>query len=234
MTRPFVLASVAMSLDGYIDDATPERLLLSNDEDFDRVDAVRATCDAILVGAGTVRADDPRLLVRADRRRAARVAEGRPESPLRAVIAGRRPLDPAARLFTTGETAKVVYAATPDVSVQRDALAEAAPVVDAGDPLDLDIVLADLAERGVERLMVEGGGTVHTLFLAADLVDELHVVIAPFLVGDPAAPRFVNPSHFPQNARNRMRLLEVRPIGDVILARYQPVRTPGIETGTGI
>ncbi|MFD0884067.1 RibD family protein, partial [Streptosporangium algeriense] len=65
MARPFVLSSVAVSLDGYIDDATSERLLLSNDEDFDRVDAVRATCDAILVGAGTVRADDPRLMVRA-------------------------------------------------------------------------------------------------------------------------------------------------------------------------
>ncbi|MFI7537104.1 RibD family protein [Streptosporangium sp. NPDC049376] len=226
MTRPFVLSSVAVSLDGYIDDATSERLLLSNDEDFDRVDAVRATCDAILVGAGTVRADDPRLMVRAAHRRHARVAAGRPESPLKAVIAGHRPLDPAARFFTTGDTAKVVYAATPDIPVQRDALAEVASVVDAGDPLDLRAVLADLAERGVERLMVEGGGTVHTRFLAAGLVDELHVVTAPFFVGDAAAPRFVNPASFPYDARNRMRLLEVRPMGDVILARYQPVRRP--------
>ncbi|MFD0883995.1 RibD family protein [Streptosporangium algeriense] len=101
-----------------------------------------------------------------------------------------------------------------------------ASVVDAGDPLDLRAVLTDLAERGVERLMVEGGGTVHTRFLAAGLVDELHVVTAPFFVGDPAAPRFVNPASFPYDARNRMRLLEVRPMGDVVLARYQPVRTP--------
>ncbi|MFJ6956379.1 dihydrofolate reductase family protein, partial [Micromonospora aurantiaca (nom. illeg.)] len=68
-TRPYVLLSCAMSIDGYIDDATTERLLLSNDDDLDRVDATRAGCDAIMVGAATVRRDDPRLLVRSERRR---------------------------------------------------------------------------------------------------------------------------------------------------------------------
>ena len=62
--RPTVLLSAAMSVDGCIDDATPQRLLLSDDADLDRVDAVRASVDAILVGATTVRRDDPRLLVR--------------------------------------------------------------------------------------------------------------------------------------------------------------------------
>ncbi|MER7438739.1 dihydrofolate reductase family protein, partial [Pseudonocardia alni] len=78
MDRPHVLASVAMSLDGYIDDAGPDTLVLSDAGDLDRVDAVRAGVDAILVGAGTVRADDPRLLVRCAERRAGRVADGRP------------------------------------------------------------------------------------------------------------------------------------------------------------
>jgi len=62
--RPYVLLSCAMSIDGHIDDNGPERLLLSNAEDFDRVDEVRASCDAIMVGAGTVRRDNPRLLIR--------------------------------------------------------------------------------------------------------------------------------------------------------------------------
>ncbi|SNQ49790.1 2,5-diamino-6-ribosylamino-4(3H)-pyrimidinone 5'-phosphate reductase (fragment) [Frankia canadensis] len=62
--RPYVLLSCAMSVDGYIDDATSARLLLSNDEDFDRVDEARASCDALLVGAETIRRDNPRLLVR--------------------------------------------------------------------------------------------------------------------------------------------------------------------------
>ncbi|WP_203949956.1 dihydrofolate reductase family protein, partial [Planotetraspora thailandica] len=62
-TRPYVLLSAAVSVDGYLDDAGPERLLLSSGEDFDRVDAVRADVDAILLGATAVRRDNPRLLV---------------------------------------------------------------------------------------------------------------------------------------------------------------------------
>ncbi|MEV8606640.1 dihydrofolate reductase family protein [Amycolatopsis sp. NPDC051373] len=71
--RPHVLLSVATSVDGAIDDTTPDRLLLSNAEDFDRVDQVRAESDAILIGAGTIRADNPRLLVNSEERRAERV-----------------------------------------------------------------------------------------------------------------------------------------------------------------
>src|SRR5262249_52673336 len=80
-TRPYVLLSCAVSLDGYLDDATDRRLVLSNDADLDRVDAVRAGCDAILIGANTIRRDNPRLLVRSRERRDARVARGRPPSP---------------------------------------------------------------------------------------------------------------------------------------------------------
>ena len=72
--RPYVLLSCAVTMDGYIDDTTDERLLLSNDADFDRVDAVRATCDAILIGANTIRRDNPRLVVRSQARRAERAA----------------------------------------------------------------------------------------------------------------------------------------------------------------
>ena len=73
--RPYTLLSCGMSIDGYLDNASEQRLLLSNDADLDRVDAVRAGCDAILVGAATVRNDNPRLLVR-DRR--ARRTRGSP------------------------------------------------------------------------------------------------------------------------------------------------------------
>ena len=81
--RPYTLLSCGMSIDGYIDTATDERLMLSNDADLDRVDAVRADSDAILVGATTLRNDNPRLLVRAPSRRAARIARGLPPTPIR-------------------------------------------------------------------------------------------------------------------------------------------------------
>ncbi|MGP4023298.1 RibD family protein [Actinomadura sp. 3N407] len=225
--RPYVLLSCAMSADGYIDDATPERLRLSSPADFDRVDAVRAGCDAILVGAGTVRADDPRLLIRSETRREKRVARGQPPDLTKVTLTWSGDLDPAARFFTTGDSPKLVYAPSPtagELAPRLDGLAE---VVDAGDPLSLPTVLGDLAARGVRRLMVEGGGRVHTLFLTGDVVDEIQLVVAPFFIGDPSAPRFVQAGVFPQSPDRPMRLAEVTRIGDLTLLRYLTGNTRG-------
>ncbi|MEV4767497.1 dihydrofolate reductase family protein [Micromonospora chokoriensis] len=219
-TRPYVLLSCAASIDGYIDDASDQRLLLSNEDDLDRVDAVRASCDAILVGAGTVRRDDPRLLVRSADRRAERVATGRPESPAKVTLTAQGDLDPTARFFTAGESTRLVYCATGAVEKARERLGHLATVVDAGEPVDPGWMLGDLATRGVRRLMVEGGGTVHAQFLAAGLADELHLVVAPFFVGDGRAPRFVGEGRFPWHPGRRARLAEARQIGDVVLLRY--------------
>jgi 5-amino-6-(5-phosphoribosylamino)uracil reductase len=217
--RPYVLASVAASIDGYIDDATPDRLLLSNDADFDRVDAVRATVDAILVGGATIRADNPRLMVRSEERRQARVAAGKPETPIKVTIT-RSKLDPSAKFFTTGDE-KIVYTPSSSAAEIAGHLEGAATVVDAGDPLDVHQLLADLADRGVERLMIEGGGHIHTMFLAADVVDEVHLVIAPFLIGNPAAPSFTLPAAYPQNPARPFRLDGAETIGEVVLLRYR-------------
>jgi 5-amino-6-(5-phosphoribosylamino)uracil reductase len=215
-----------MSVDGYIDDAGPERLRLSNTADFDRVDAVRASCDAIMVGAGTVRNDDPKLLVRSPSRRARRQERGVPAEPAKITLTNRGDLDPDARFFTTGEAPKLVYCASPVVPALTDRLDGRAEVVDAGDPVSLPAALADLKGRGIRRLMVEGGGSVHTQFLVSGLADELQLVVAPFFVGDPAAPRFVQPGLFPQNPKRPMRLAETTRIGDVVLLRYL-IRTEG-------
>lgn len=218
--RPYVLLSCGMSIDGYLDSASDRRLLLSNDADFDRVDAVRAECDAILVGAGTVRQDNPRLLVRSAARRRARVARGLRPTPVKVTVTGGGKLDPSAAFFATGEVDKLVYCASSSLDETRDRLGQVATVVDGGDPVDLRRVVTDLHARGVGRLMVEGGGTIHTQFLTAGLVDELHLVIAPFFVGDSRAPRFVGDGRFPWGPDRRAVLAEVRQIGDVVLLRY--------------
>ncbi|MBG0561219.1 RibD family protein [Actinoplanes aureus] len=218
--RPYILLSCGMSIDGYLDDASGERLLLSNDADFDRVDAVRAGCDAILVGATTIRQDNPRLLVRSADRRAARIARGAHPDPVKVTVTSSCHLDPEAAFFTTGAAAKVVYCATPAVEDAEKLLGDRATVVDGGDPVDVRLVAADLAGRGVRRLMVEGGGRMHTQFLTAGLADELHLVVAPFFVGDARAPRFVHEGTFPWGPGNRATLAEARQIGDVVLLRY--------------
>ncbi|MCU1663385.1 MAG: pyrimidine reductase, riboflavin biosynthesis [Pseudonocardia sp.] len=218
--RPYVLLSVATSVDGCIDDASDERLILSGAADLDRVDAERAGVDAILVGATTIRRDDPRLLVRSPERIAARVAAGRTAHPMKLTISSSGDLDPSARFFTAGQAERIVYVPASSVGPVQARLGSVATVVGAGDPVDPRQILADLGRRGVRRLMVEGGTAVHTLFLTAGLVDELHLVVAPFFVGDADAPRFVAAGAFPHDVRHRMRLAELRMVDDVALLRF--------------
>jgi 5-amino-6-(5-phosphoribosylamino)uracil reductase len=218
--RPYTLLSCGMSLDGYLDSAEVSRLRLSNDADFDRVDAVRAGCDAIAVGAATVRNDNPRLLVRSAQRRADRVARGLPPSPVKVTVTGCGDLDPDAAFFCAGQTEKLVYCPTAAAARTRARLGAVATVVDAGRQVDMREVCEDLSARGVNRLMVEGGGTLHTQFLTADLADELQLVVAPFFVGDSRSRRFVGDGRFPWTADRRAPLAEVRQIGDVVLLRY--------------
>ncbi|MFH9067324.1 dihydrofolate reductase family protein [Streptomyces coeruleorubidus] len=222
MPHPYVLLSAAVSLDGYLDDTGPERLLLSSPADFDRVDEVRASVDAILIGAGTVRADNPRLLVNSPERRAARTAAGLPEYPLKVTVSGSGDLDPAAQFWHTGGE-KVLY--TTDKGAERArALGLATDVVPLGADLDWRRLLTHLhGVRGVRRLMVEGGGLIHTQLLTQGLADELQLVLAPLFVGDPEAPRLFGPGGYQSG---RLRLLETRRIEDVVLMRYEPT-APG-------
>lgn len=218
--RPYTLLSCAMSIDGYLDGATDERLTLSNDADLDRVDAERAECDAILVGAATVRNDNPRLLVRDRTRRDQRVARGLKPSPLKVTVTCRARLDPCAQFFATGEAEKLVYCATPGLADARKRLGAVATVVEAGPVVSMRLLSEDLHERGVRRLMVEGGGTIHTQFLTAGLADELQLVVAPFFVGDARARRFVDEGCFPHRPGRGAELAEVRQLGEVVLLRY--------------
>lgn len=230
-SRPHVLLSVAMSIDGYIDDRHHARLVLSNEADLDRVDEVRAGVDAILVGANTIRRDNPRLLVRSVDRQEERIRHGLAPHPKKVTITGRGDLDVTSRFFS-GDIEKIVYARDPAVPALRDALADIATVVAAGEPIDVGLVLDDLGKRKVQRLMVEGGSSIHTQFLSAGLVDEIHLVIAPFLVGDRDAPRFVRPGRFTQDSQHPMTLAEARQIGDLVLLRYLASRTDGAGSTT--
>ncbi|MFJ9816189.1 dihydrofolate reductase family protein [Streptomyces sp. NPDC101151] len=223
MPYPYVLLSAAVSLDGFLDDTGPDRLLLSGPADFDRVDEVRASVDAILIGAGTIRADNPRLLVNSAERRAARTAEGRPAYPLKITVTATGDLDPAANFWHTGGE-KLVYTTDKGAEQATRALGRTADVVSLGPGLDWRALLEHLHDvRGVRRLMVEGGGTVHTQLLQQGLADELQLVLAPLFVGDPAAPRLFGPGAY---QGGRLRLTEARRIEDVVLMRYEPT-APG-------
>jgi riboflavin-specific deaminase-like protein len=213
--------SCAVSLDGCLDDSSPERLILSGPADLDEVDVLRATVDAILVGAGTIRADNPRLLIRNEKRAAGREAAGRRPHPLRVTLTASGDLDPGARFFT-GPGTPLVYAATAAVPAAAKNLGDSAVVIDAGAELSLAAVLEDLQqERAVRTLLAEGGSHVLRDLLAGDLADELRLAIAPFFVGDQAAPRFALPASYPHTSENPLTLISARRLENLAVLHYR-------------
>jgi 5-amino-6-(5-phosphoribosylamino)uracil reductase len=223
--RPYVVLSAAVSADGCTDDASSTRLMLSGPEDADRVDELRAGCDAILVGANTIRADDPALLVRSRCRRVAREEKGSPPNPVKVTVSRTGDgLDGTERFFTSGDASKLVYlprAAAPGVQARLGAAATVVGIEAAGlDGVDLAALLADLAGRGVGRLLAEGGTQVRSQFLAAGLADELQLAVAPFLVADSRAPRLVRSGGYPLQPPRRMRLAGLQEAGDMAVLRY--------------
>lgn len=192
-----VCVSVALSGDGCMDDRSSRRLMLSTPADWREVMRLRAWADAILVGAETVRCDNPSLTVRDETLRGERLAAGRPADPAKVTLSRTLRLDPASNFFTAGTAPRIVFtdnaAATP--------LAAAAEVVRCPD-LSAARIVTELEKRGIQRLLVEGGPRTLDLFLRAGLVDTLRIAVNPAVhVGDPAAPHFeppFDPSRFEQ------------------------------------
>lgn len=217
-----VTVKCAVSVDGYIDDLSRERLILSGPEDKVAVDQLRAKCDAILIGANTLRLDDPALLVKDEGSRRRRLEKGRRPNPIKVLIAGEQVIDRNKKFFSTGDSEKVVYCARHRFSSVSAEIEDRAVVVPAGERrVMIAAVLKDLEERGVERLLVEGGAAIHTEFLAGGYVDELRLAVAPFFVGEEDAPRFVWKGKFPHDGQNRMQLLSLEQVGDVGVLTYR-------------
>ena len=179
--QPLVLGRIAQSLDGRIATTSGASHWISGPQDIAHTHRLRALFDAVVVGAGTVRADDPLLTTRA--------VEG--PSPVRVVLDPRRRLDARYQLFQEGpETLLLCAEGTP--GPDRLGQAHVLEVQQSGGEICPRAVLATLAARGLRRIFVEGGGITVSRFLAAGVLDRLHVTIAPLLLGD-GVPAFVLP-----------------------------------------
>ena len=173
----FVLARLAQSLDGRIATTCGASRWISGEADLLHTHRLRATFDAIVVGAGTVAADDPQLTTRA--------VPG--PSPVRVILDAGCRLRADHRVF--GGEAPTLIACAPGSGPGH---AETLQVPHGADGLDLAALLDALAARGLRRILVEGGGVTVSRFLAAGLLDRLHLTIAPLLLGS-GIPAFVLP-----------------------------------------
>lgn len=219
---PYVIIKCAMSMDGYIDDNSDKRLVLSDVKDFERVDAVRAECDAILIGAETVRKDNPKILIKSAELRKNRLLKGMSENPMKITMTTSGMLSKDLRFFTNGNSEKIVYCGDRASEQLALHLAEVAEVVSSPHSrVEPEFILQDLNKRGIKKLMIEGGSGILTMFLSSGLVDELQVSVAPFFVGEINAPRFVNAGAFVHDKDHRMKLENVEMIGDMALLTYK-------------
>jgi len=226
MKRPFVYINMAMTADGKITSARREYPRFTSDLDRRTMDRLRAEADAIVVGAGTLRADDPPLHVRDTEMRAYRESLGKSGAPLRVAVTASGSIDPGSRFFTDERGGERVVATVESLDVERlAALRGRAEVWQLGrEHVDLPRLLDRLADRGVGRVLLEGGGELNWSFLRNGLVDELYVTIAPALLGGRDAPTLLEGSGFAMAAQRKLRLLELRREGDEIYCRYALVR----------
>ena len=180
LAGPLVLGRIAQTLDSKIATTSGASFWISGPDDIRHTHRLRALFDAVVVGAGTVRADDPLLTTR--------LCAG--PSPVRVVLDTERSLGTGYRLFTDGPPTLLVCAA--DRATASHGHAEVIGIPRDGRGLHLPTLLAALRQRGLSRIFIEGGGVAVSRFIAAGLLDRLHVTIAPLLLGD-GMPAFTLP-----------------------------------------
>jgi|APHM01.1.fsa_nt_gi 2,5-diamino-6-(5-phosphoribosylamino)pyrimidin-4(3H)-one reductase (EC 1.1.1.-) len=189
-----VHVNAATSADGKLSTRAREQVAISGPEDFERVDRIRARSDAVMVGVGTVLADDPSLTVKSAERRQEREARGDPQNPAR-VIADSRARTPVDAEIVDGTARTYLLVSETAPAERRDALMRRPQVtaIEAGaERVDLTRALDRLADHGVERLMVEGGGELIAGLFEADRVDEVTQFVGPMVIGGREAPTLVD------------------------------------------
>ena len=176
--RPTVILKAALTLDGQLAAADGSSQWISSPEARRDAHRLRATVDAVMVGAGTLRADDPLLTVRLGPEEMAGVVQPRP-----VIAAGRKPLPPQARLFGRDP----IVLAPRSIAAPGRVIAAPDP---AGGAVDPEAGLAELAALGVEKILLEGGARLFRSFLDAGLVDRGVLYYGPLLAGGAGAPLF--------------------------------------------
>jgi 2,5-diamino-6-(ribosylamino)-4(3H)-pyrimidinone 5'-phosphate reductase len=227
MNRPFVFINVAMTADGKIDTFARKGAAISSQRDKERVDQLRAESDAIMVGGRTLLDEDPKLTVKSEALRAARIARGLLPNPVKVGVVTKAELNPHAKFLYEGN-AKVVIFTTYQTSKDRLAFLHSQGVdvyTDHHDQVDLINALATLKALGIHRLMVEGGATLNFELLRLGLVDEIMAYMVPMIFGGASAPTMVAGPGLERSAAIPLKLVHVEGWDDGgVLLKYQPTR----------
>jgi 2,5-diamino-6-(ribosylamino)-4(3H)-pyrimidinone 5'-phosphate reductase len=223
MVRPYVILNAAMTLDGKIATVAGDSRI-SCEEDLDRIHKLRASVDAVMVGLGTVLADDPSLTVR----------RARGKNPLRVVVdsLGKTPTN-AKVLDGSARTVIAVTNRAPRRNVERLRRKGAQVIAVGGKEVDLRKLLEKLHELGVRKLLLEGGSTLNWGMLKQGLVDEVRVAVAPYMAGGANARTLVGGLGFTKISKSvPLKLISVDRVGEDLLLIYR-VKGVGVASKAG-
>jgi 5-amino-6-(5-phosphoribosylamino)uracil reductase len=209
-----IYVSAAMSLDGHIDDQSVNRLRLSTDEDLHDMYAARSLCDAILVGANTIRLDNPSLSCHLPELITERELRGQEPEPIKVTVTRSGNLDADADFFTRGSGQKIIICPMHSTISISKPLANAAKIIMVKD-LNAANIVATLEKFGINSLFVEGGTAILTMFLSQGVFSRLRLAVAPFFVGANKAPTLLNDAIFKNTDKNRLRIAAVRNLGNM-------------------
>ncbi|GGM23424.1 2,5-diamino-6-(ribosylamino)-4(3H)-pyrimidinone 5'-phosphate reductase [Haloarcula argentinensis] len=216
-----VVVNAAMSVDGKLSSRRREQIAISGPDDFDRVDQLRADSDAVMVGVGTILADDPSLTVDDADRRAARADRSKPENPARVVADSRIRTPPDATVLDgRAQTYLLVSEAAPPDFIEEMEDAGAYVIAAGQDQVDLTTTLAKLEGDGIDQLMVEGGGELIFGLLEEALVDELFVYIGSKVIGGRDAPTLADGDGFIEDFPEP-ELADVERVDDGVVLHWQ-------------
>jgi 2,5-diamino-6-(ribosylamino)-4(3H)-pyrimidinone 5'-phosphate reductase len=222
MERPFTFINSAMSADGKISTKERKQVRISGQIDFNRMDKLRAESDAVMVGIGTVLADDPSLTVKSAELKERRIAAGKDENPARIIVdsKARTPLD--ADIFKKGKGKRIIIVSESAPSDKVNLLKEQATIVVAGkESVDLRKAVYELKAHGIGRLMIEGGATINWGMISSGLVDEIYTFVGNLIIGGKTAPTFTDGDGFTEEEIQKLELIDAEKIEEGVLLKWK-------------
>lgn len=222
--RPYILLNYALSLDGKISTETRDPVRFTSRTDRGLMDEIRADADAVLIGAATLRAEDPPVRIQAARRRDERTRRGKPPHPVSIVLSRSLRLPSEGRFWKDDRVERIVATTEQTPAELTLPFEDKAEVIRTGrTSVDLVELCRVLSERGIGRLLVEGGGEVNMAFWEAGLVDEVYLTLCPVVIGGRNAPTAADGAGFAADRLRNLRLLESRRVGQEFFLRYRVV-----------
>ena len=218
MNRPYVIVNCAMSADGKSALPTRKQLRISSDEDIERMYKLRNECDTVLVGIDTVLSDDPKLTVKA------KYVEN-PKQPLRVVLDSKCRIPKDTLVLNNAAKTLIITTEGNEKHFEGEHIEVVGCKANEEGHVDLECALELLCQKGVEKLLVEGGGSIVWSFLEKRLVDDLYIYIGPCVIGGKTTPTVADGSGIKNEGELiPLKIVDVTRLGPGILTHYRMIQ----------